>query len=184
MRAQKLNLGEGTADDAEDEDAAPDLGAVLSREKSVANTEAVEEVPTPQKNVRNFANSFGRLLLEQRSRWPYYILTVLFAACVGGKFRVSLAYDRRGLIMRLSFYPHHGVSLRADHRRLQLCQRPRQDELREQLLVADVGRIRHRHRSVLLCHGLDVYPRLLREFPPPPPERGPRTVSVPSSNAG
>ena len=84
MRAQKLNLGEGTAE-AEDEDAIPDLGAVLSREKSVAETGAAEEVVTAQKNVRNFANSFGRLLLEQRSRWPFYILTVFFAGCVGGK---------------------------------------------------------------------------------------------------
>ena len=89
VQAQKLNLGEGVAADSDEEEGVEGekgLSAALSREKSVTNEEGEAAPPSKgDKKVRNFANSFGRLLVEQRSRWPYYILTIFFAACVGGK---------------------------------------------------------------------------------------------------
>lgn len=89
VQAQKLNLGEGVAtgsDEEEEAEGEKGLGAALSREKSAADDEGEAGGPAKgDKKARNFANSFGRLLIEQRSRWPYYILTICFAACVGGK---------------------------------------------------------------------------------------------------
>ena len=84
--------------------------------------------------------------------------------------------------MLRSFYSHHGIPLRADHRCLQLRPRPRQDALREQLLVADVGRLRHRDWSGLLLHGLGLHPRLLRKSLLP--DRVPRIFCALPSNAG
>ena len=88
VHAQQLNLGEGV-EDPDDEEGRKEAGAVLSREKSVADSQGPDAAPKAEKKARNFANSFGRLLIEQRSRWPYYVLTIFFAACVGGKFTMD-----------------------------------------------------------------------------------------------
>ncbi|SPN96941.1 related to multidrug resistance protein [Cephalotrichum gorgonifer] len=81
--AQKLNLGEGPVDSDGDGEYEK-MEAVLSRQKSAAGTEAEDATAKPESaKVRSFAKSFGRLMIEQRSRWPYYILTIFFSACVG-----------------------------------------------------------------------------------------------------
>lgn len=85
VHAQKLNLGEGADAESDEEDLDQTVEAVLSRRKSAAEAESSDTAPKAETKARSFAKSFGRLMLEQRSRWPYYILTIFFAACTGGK---------------------------------------------------------------------------------------------------
>lgn len=131
VHAQQLNLGEGVTDsDQEDEDKG--LGAVLTQEKSVANSAVGDTAPEEEKEKKKtFANSFIRLLIEQRSRWPWYILTIFFAAGAGGKTTpgaaLSLQLSFRLLTCRCSCHSDNGVPFRADHCRVQLRRRPRQD---------------------------------------------------------
>lgn len=88
IRAQRLTLGKETlSEDSEEPDKATEeeMQAVLSREKSAAKvTEALDEtaVETAWEN-KGLIGSFGRLLWEQRSRFPSYIIIVIFAAVIG-----------------------------------------------------------------------------------------------------
>ncbi|KAH6690446.1 multidrug resistance protein [Plectosphaerella plurivora] len=78
--AQQLSLGEATeADIGEKEE---DLETVLKREKSAAQSVAEEARAKGEAKNRNIFNSFGSLLREQGSRWPYYIGIVFASACV------------------------------------------------------------------------------------------------------
>lgn len=85
VRAQRLTLGR--EEDAEDSDAledkeAEEIQAILSREKSASKAIAgggETELETAWVN-RGLAGSFGRLLYEQRSRFPFYALILLAAA--------------------------------------------------------------------------------------------------------
>jgi len=84
--AQKLNLGDTAADD-DSEDSDHKLDTVMSRVRSGAQSateEGSEKKKTAVEAHRTFFASFGRLLLEQRSQWLFFALTVFFAACVGG----------------------------------------------------------------------------------------------------
>lgn len=87
VHAQKLSLGATTEGDVgEDiEHEEEELGNVLSREKSAAKSEGADEETEPKVRNRTIFASFGRLLYEQRSRFPSYFLTVLFAMCCAGK---------------------------------------------------------------------------------------------------
>lgn len=84
VRAQRLTLGseqEAEDSDALEEKEEEDIQAILSREKSaskaiVSGGEA--EIESAWEN-RGLIGSFGRLLYEQRSRFPFYVL-ILFAA--------------------------------------------------------------------------------------------------------
>ncbi|KAI1802800.1 P-loop containing nucleoside triphosphate hydrolase protein [Daldinia bambusicola] len=82
VHAQQLSLGK--QDDEEDSDGPEeeDLGAILSREKSAALSETADapKAATPWES-RGLFGSFGRLLYEQRSRFPLYALTVAAAMC-------------------------------------------------------------------------------------------------------
>lgn len=85
VRAQRLTLGR--EEDAEDSDAledkdAEEIQAILSREKSASKalvSVGEAELETAWRN-RGLAGSFGRLLYEQRSRFPFYVLILLAAA--------------------------------------------------------------------------------------------------------
>ena len=94
VHAQQLSLG-GINDGAEAEEDVErveeeeeQMGKILSREKSAAKSDRsggdAEVGPGAGKN-RNLFTSFGRLLYEQRSRFPSYVLTVLFAMVSAGK---------------------------------------------------------------------------------------------------
>ncbi|KAK0729065.1 P-loop containing nucleoside triphosphate hydrolase protein [Apiosordaria backusii] len=77
VHAQKLSLGEDTGEDNLQEE---DIAAVLTREKSAA----LSEKDATKKNVpvwkdRNLINGFGKLLSEQRSRFPFYIIALVGA---------------------------------------------------------------------------------------------------------
>lgn len=88
VRAQHLTLGKESQDEDSEEPektAEEEVHAVLSREKSAAKvTEGLDEtaVETPWKN-KGLIGSFGRLLWEQRSRFPSYIMIIIFAGVIG-----------------------------------------------------------------------------------------------------
>lgn len=83
VHAQKLSLGEpstAAGDDSEgaDEDEA---AAVLTREKSAPLSEGAATSQAPKYKQQGFARSFGRLLYEQKSRFPVYVGIVVAAMC-------------------------------------------------------------------------------------------------------
>lgn len=89
VRAQGLTLGKETQDDdsseEQDEIVEEDVKAFLAREKSaVTAIESLHEtaVDSPWKN-RGLAGSFGRLLWEQKSRFPSYVTLVICSAVIG-----------------------------------------------------------------------------------------------------
>ncbi|KAK0701257.1 multidrug resistance protein [Lasiosphaeris hirsuta] len=84
VHAQQLSLGEAV-EQIEDVGAEEEMGKALSREKSAAKSDGGGPVVRREVQDRNLFASFGRLLYEQRSRFPSYILTVLFAMiCAAG----------------------------------------------------------------------------------------------------
>lgn len=78
VQAQQLSLGDGAADN--DEDELEDVAAVLSREKSATFPDTVDQSSTDGWKERGLIRSFGMLLWEQRYRWHWYILTIIFCA--------------------------------------------------------------------------------------------------------
>ena len=86
VHAQQLSLG-GTAEGAEEdgEHQEEDIGKILSREKSAAKSDGGDAAAGSDVKNRNLFTSFGRLLYEQRSRFPSYILTVFFAMVCAGE---------------------------------------------------------------------------------------------------
>ncbi|RYP20552.1 hypothetical protein DL767_009420 [Monosporascus sp. MG133] len=82
VHAQKLSLGDPTeASDADELEG--DLGATLSREKSAALSDIPGETKTAKWKNRGLLGSFGRLLYEQKNRFPYYGLIIGFAMLAG-----------------------------------------------------------------------------------------------------
>ncbi|KAI0486342.1 P-loop containing nucleoside triphosphate hydrolase protein [Xylaria cf. heliscus] len=83
VHAQQLSLGEPTeASDSEGPEE-EDLGAILSREKSAAISEAADEPKVGGWEDRGLFGSFGKLLYEQRSRFPAYFIIIIAAAGAG-----------------------------------------------------------------------------------------------------
>ncbi|KAJ9157754.1 ABC transporter transmembrane region [Pleurostoma richardsiae] len=80
VQAQSLALG---ADD--DHESGPesdeDIETILAREKSAARSETESTRQITKWKNRGLIGSFGRLLYEQKSRWPVYFIIVIFAAC-------------------------------------------------------------------------------------------------------
>lgn len=85
VHAQQLSLGEPTEASDSDGPEEEDLGAVLSREKSAAFSETANAPAATEWKMKGLIGSFGRLLYEQRSRFPLYTITVLAAMCTAGK---------------------------------------------------------------------------------------------------
>lgn len=83
VHAQKLSLGEPSTAGADDSDEADanETAAVLTREKSAALSEGAATSQTPEYKPQGFAKSFGRLLYEQKSRFPVYAGIVVAAMC-------------------------------------------------------------------------------------------------------
>jgi ABC-type multidrug transport system fused ATPase/permease subunit len=78
--AQKLSLGDGEDDEPMLEE---DIGTVLDREKSAARSEIPEEKDGAKWKDRNIFNGFGKLLGEQKSKTPLYIIAIIGAAAAG-----------------------------------------------------------------------------------------------------
>lgn len=81
VHAQQLSLGEPTEASDSETPEEEDLGTILSREKSAAYSETDQVQRSPDFKPRGLFGSFGRLLYEQRSRFPSYGLTIFFAMC-------------------------------------------------------------------------------------------------------
>jgi ABC-type multidrug transport system fused ATPase/permease subunit len=73
VHAQKLSLGDDTGEELQEED----IGAVLSREKSAAKSVAESAKQDAKWKNRNLINGFGKLMSEQRSRFPFYIIAII-----------------------------------------------------------------------------------------------------------
>lgn len=86
VRAQRLTLGQETEDEDSDGPEEQQEGKpLLNREVSAAGTQnGLDEtaVDTLWKN-RGLVGSFGRLLWEQRSRFPNYVIIIIFAGVIG-----------------------------------------------------------------------------------------------------
>jgi ATP-binding cassette, subfamily B (MDR/TAP), member 1 len=77
VNAQQLALGDDDGDESELQEES--IGDILAREKSAAVSEA-ESSQEKKWKERGLIRSFGLLLAEQKSRMPYYILSIIFAA--------------------------------------------------------------------------------------------------------
>ncbi|RWA13736.1 hypothetical protein EKO27_g1339 [Xylaria grammica] len=83
VHAQQLSLGEPADASDSEEPEEEDIAAILTREKSAAVSDAPDEPKPEGWKDRGLFGSFGRLLYEQRSRFPAYGI-VVFAAAVAG----------------------------------------------------------------------------------------------------
>jgi ABC-type multidrug transport system fused ATPase/permease subunit len=83
VRAQQLSLGEPTVDSDDEVHEEEDMGAILSREKSAAKSETDSTVKKAAGKQKGFLGSIVKLMLEQKSRWPWYISTIIAAAGCG-----------------------------------------------------------------------------------------------------
>ncbi|XXG94109.1 hypothetical protein Hte_000361 [Hypoxylon texense] len=81
VHAQQLSLGEPTEAGDSDGPEEEDLGAILSREKSAAFSDAADTPDAAEWKMKGLIGSFGRLLYEQRSRFPLYTITIVAAMC-------------------------------------------------------------------------------------------------------
>jgi ABC-type multidrug transport system fused ATPase/permease subunit len=77
VHAQCLSLGDGEAEPVLEED----IGEILSREKSAAKSDTGSAKQGTKWKDRNLINGYGKLLYEQRSRWPFYIIALFAAMC-------------------------------------------------------------------------------------------------------
>ncbi|KAI0401024.1 P-loop containing nucleoside triphosphate hydrolase protein [Xylaria palmicola] len=83
VNAQQLSLGEAAEASDSEEPEEENLGAILSREKSAAFSDAADEPKAEGWKNRGLFGSFGKLLYEQRSRFPAYIIVIIAAAAAG-----------------------------------------------------------------------------------------------------
>lgn len=85
VRAQKLALDDDGDETEKSEDDTEVLQAALSREKSAAaavqGLDATDVESTWE--TKGLFGSFGRLLWELRSRFPFYIIIIMFASVLG-----------------------------------------------------------------------------------------------------
>ncbi|KAK4162105.1 putative ABC multidrug transporter [Cladorrhinum sp. PSN259] len=82
VHAQKLSLGEDDGRRAEEIQEEEDIALVLSREKSAAKADTDSNDKTVVPKIwkdRGVLNGFGKLLGEQRSRFPFYIISLVGA---------------------------------------------------------------------------------------------------------
>lgn len=79
IHAQKLSLGDSEDDSLADED----IGDILEREKTAAKSEAGDTAQGRKRIDKNLANGFGKLLSEQKKRFPFYVIALLGATCAG-----------------------------------------------------------------------------------------------------
>ncbi|KAI1333234.1 P-loop containing nucleoside triphosphate hydrolase protein [Xylariaceae sp. FL0255] len=82
VHAQKLSLG-GPDDEENSEPEEEDIGAIISREKSAAVSDMADTPKSEQWVNRGLFGSFGKLLYEQRSRFPFYGIIIIAAAAAG-----------------------------------------------------------------------------------------------------
>ncbi|KAH8889555.1 P-loop containing nucleoside triphosphate hydrolase protein [Thozetella sp. PMI_491] len=77
VHAQKLSLGDGEEQEPVYEE--EDIGAILEREKSAAKSETAAAKTGASWKDKNLFTGFGKLLYEQRTRFPLYTIALIFA---------------------------------------------------------------------------------------------------------
>ncbi|RYO96779.1 hypothetical protein DL764_007403 [Monosporascus ibericus] len=77
VHAQKLSLGDKEEQDPVYEE---DLEDVLEHEKSAAQSGTTAAKQGAKRKDKNLFSGFGKLLYEQRSRFPLYTIAIIFAA--------------------------------------------------------------------------------------------------------
>ncbi|KAI1366748.1 multidrug resistance protein [Xylaria arbuscula] len=83
VHAQQLSLGEpGDASDSEEPEE-EDITAILTREKSAAMSDMADAAKPEGWKNRGLFGSFGKLLYEQRTRFPNYFVIIIAAAAAG-----------------------------------------------------------------------------------------------------
>ncbi|KAI0523779.1 multidrug resistance protein [Xylaria bambusicola] len=80
VHAQQLSLGEPTDASDSEEPEEEDIAAILTREKSAAVSDMADESKPEGWKNRGLIGSFGKLLYEQRSRFPNYFVIIVAAA--------------------------------------------------------------------------------------------------------
>lgn len=80
VHAQKLSLGEDTGEELRHEE---DIETVLAREKSAAKSVAESAKQEAKWKDKNIFNGFGKLLSEQRRRFPLYVIAIIGALGAG-----------------------------------------------------------------------------------------------------
>ncbi|KAI1082957.1 P-loop containing nucleoside triphosphate hydrolase protein [Whalleya microplaca] len=83
VHAQQLSLGEPTEAGDSDDGPEEELDTILGREKSAAASDGLDTPSVEKWKNRGLFNSFGSLLYEQRSRFPFYVITIIAAMCAG-----------------------------------------------------------------------------------------------------
>ncbi|KAI1420386.1 multidrug resistance protein [Xylaria sp. FL1777] len=83
VHAQQLSLGEPTDASDSEEPEEEDIAAILTREKSAAISDTGDEAQPEGWKNRGLFGSFGKLLYEQRSRFPAYVVIIIAAAAAG-----------------------------------------------------------------------------------------------------
>jgi len=86
VHAQQLSLGDESSAAAEIGEEEESIGDILAREKSAARSDTDGGGAAAKADgwkAKGLVSGFGRLLYEQKSRLPSYILTIIFAACAG-----------------------------------------------------------------------------------------------------
>ena len=89
VNAQRLALGGQDGEEDEGPESEEDIDAILTREKSAAQADAEVTQRLTSWKAKGLIGSFGRLLYEQKSKWPTYTITVIFAACAAGMLSLS-----------------------------------------------------------------------------------------------
>ena len=111
VNAQKLAMGEGYADEsdliesAKTEPLIPTMSAASGGEKKT-------EEPTSWKR-KGFFTSFGRLLYEQTSQWPFYVL--LLSGCFGAAAAFPLQAWLFAKLLNVISVPPDEVSSASSH---------------------------------------------------------------------
>lgn len=80
--AQKLSLGDASDTKVCKKDAESSIEKVSRRGNDAAQSDVEGTGETEEAKNRDIFHSFGRLLHEQRNRWPFYISIIFFFACV------------------------------------------------------------------------------------------------------
>jgi ABC-type multidrug transport system fused ATPase/permease subunit len=121
VNAQKLSLGDEKGDEPMHEE--EDITAILTREKSAAKSETDPEKQAPKWTDRNIFNGFGKLLGEQKSKFPLYVIAV------AGACGAAAAVPLQAFLFAKVCYPTGSERIRAtdtDCRLLQCSRRSAQ----------------------------------------------------------
>ncbi|KAK0617933.1 P-loop containing nucleoside triphosphate hydrolase protein [Bombardia bombarda] len=89
VHAQKLSLGDDDGAEEPMQEEEEDITAVLEREKTAAKSDGADAKKVAIWKDRNLINGFGKLLYEQRSKFPMYGIAIVGAICAAAAMPVQ-----------------------------------------------------------------------------------------------